>query len=152
MTSGGLPEPSAASSATIVLVLRGCKGPRFVCQKSRLSSESAGEPRQFSVRTDNAMAWHDNGQWIPAVRRPHRSTSFRCADRFCQVQVAPGLAIRNFFQSPPYLVFKIASPCLERKIEMGPGAVEVFSELSLGLAQDRMARFKPRRIVPLSLA
>lgn len=35
---------------------------------------------------------------------------------------------------------------------MSPGAVEIFTELSLGLAQDRVARIKLRRIAPLSIA
>src|SRR5881394_3610760 len=85
---------------------------RFNPQQGRFGFQTAGETGQLAVRTDDAVAWNNDGDRIPANRRAHGAHGFGTSDLPGDLPVAERLPERDSRQCLPDLGLK-------------PGALEV---------------------------
>ncbi len=92
--------------------------------------EPATITAQRAARCDHPVAGNDDGDWIPVVRHAYGSVRVRVANRFRNVTVTAGLAVRDFEQSAPARKLELGSAKIKRERELAAFAREVFIELA----------------------
>ena len=99
-------------------------------QQLLLRGEAAGEACELPGRTDDPVAWHDDGEWVLAVRPSHSTRGCRSADGSGEFAVRHRLAVGNGLERAPHLELELGPAWSEWKIELGSRPREVLVELS----------------------
>src|SRR5271169_640367 len=91
--------------------------------------EPATVSAQRSARRDHAVAWHNDGNWIPVVRHANGTVGVRMADGLRDVAVATCFAIGNIEQGAPTRELKFGSAEIERNRELAALSGKIFLKL-----------------------
>src|ERR1700733_5157200 len=100
---------------------------RFEREQSFLGRQSAAEAGEFSVCTDDAMAWNHDRDGILAIRRAYGSRRFGISHALRQLAVGDRFAVRDVLQIAPHGALKFSAFGRERQIELGAAAREIFA-------------------------
>src|SRR3984957_18775252 len=96
-------------------------------EQPTLAMEPAAITCQRSVRADQAMAWHDNGNRIGAVRQSDRAHSVRPADRRRERAITHRMAGGDASQRGPHVALKGRTICFN--LQFGDG-IEIAAEIA----------------------
>ena len=98
-------------------------------EQPRLGLHSPCEAGQRTIRSDDAMARHDDRQRVAAIRRSDSSCLARITHPSRLLPIADRLAEGNATQRFPRRSLEVAPDSVQRDIEVGAGTGEVFAEL-----------------------
>ena len=101
----------------------------LVVQQPGLRLEAAAEADEAAVAADDAVARHDDRQWVAPVRRADRPGLAVVAEAAGLLAVADRLAVRDRRQPPPRLQLERRAERSQRQVERLTVAVEVLAEL-----------------------
>src|SRR3989441_12314668 len=121
-------------------VLSGCQYPRFVVEQPLLDRQAAAEAGQGTVRADDAVAGEHDTHWVRSVRGADGAGRGRDAESGRLAAIGRGGPEGNIRQRAPGPDLQARALEIERDVERGPLAGEVFVELPGRGLQDRMVR------------
>src|ERR1035437_8803012 len=104
--------------------------PQFKVEQLALDVEPATIAAQGAPRCDHPVAGNDDSDWIPVVRHADGTVGPRVANRFRNVTVTAGLAVRDFEQCAPARELELGTAKIELKRELAALARKVFLELA----------------------
>lgn len=108
----------------------------FVGKEPRFHFEASGEAGQFSIRADDAMAGHDDGERVSTIRGTDGTDGGRLADLAGDPCVALGLAEGDQCEGVPDLLLEPGAFRGERDGEFAKFSGEVGAKLALGFHED----------------
>src|SRR5436190_23573758 len=95
-------------------------------QQMRFRLEPSREAREFSRRSYDTMARHDDGNRISSIRCANRSRSARIPQLLRELRVASGFSERYGEQRFPYILLKAGASHIESHRELFSFSCEVF--------------------------
>lgn len=105
-------------------------------QQEMFPLQSAAVTRELAIRTDHAMAGHDDREGISPVREADGADGTRITDASREFAIADRFAIRDRAQRPPYSLLESRPPRFQREGKFTPFAGKVFLQLPLRLAEN----------------
>jgi hypothetical protein len=79
----------------------------FQLQQLTLYFESSAVAAQAAVRSQNAMTWNDDRNWVIVVRHTHRSKPLWTVNTSGDLRVTSSLTVRNLQQRIPTFLLEL---------------------------------------------
>src|SRR3954451_10339191 len=119
--------------------------PPFQGQQLLFYRQASAVSRKLPVASDYAMARNDDGNWIRAVRQPHRARGFSIADPLRQLPIRDCLPIGNVAKPLPNIYLESGAIRRQSQIEVFQLSCEIQFQL-LDYILQRATLFGPCRI------
>ena len=113
-----------------------------------LPPETTAVASELSVAPHYPVARDDESDSVVPVGPSNRALSARAVSQACEFFIGAGRAVRNLDQAPPDLQLKGSTGEVQRDVEGGAPAVEIFGNLALALLQVSIASRCYRALEP----